>query len=127
MERPGAGLSAPGIWAYVIGLSGPLNWSYVNTASGHLFLCSSKRPMTDIICRTEQTGLNITGYIQACLGLEADLPWGRDVFYKTGLETTRTSPKPLTNKLYQVLTSRTDRLDGRNIHNHHEQTSSRYY
>ena len=39
-----------------------------------------------------------TCYIQACLDLEADLPWGRDVFYKTGLETTRTSPKPLTDK-----------------------------
>ena len=32
---------------------------------------------------------------QSCLDLKADLPWDRDVFYKTGLETIRTSRKPL--------------------------------
>ena len=36
-----------------------------------------------------------TWNIQACLALEADLPWGRDILYRTSLETTRTSPKPL--------------------------------
>ena len=60
--------------------------------------------------------LDRTRNIQACLDLEADLPWGRDVFYKTGLETTRTSPKPVTDKPYQIPTSRTEKqTDWRNI------------
>ena len=39
-----------------------------------------------------------TSYIQACLYLEADLPWSWDVFYRTDLETTKPSPKHLTHK-----------------------------
>ena len=41
--------------------------------------------------------------------------WGRDVFYKTGLKTIRTSRKPLTEKPYEVVTSRTERQAWRNI------------
>ena len=52
------------------------------------------------------------------MDLEADLLWGRDVFYKTGLETTRTNPKPVTDKLYQIPTSHTYRQDWRNTQNH---------
>ena len=50
------------------------------------------------------------------MDVESDLPRGWDVFYKTGLETTRTSPKPLTDKLYQVPTSRTDKQTGLEKH-----------
>ena len=48
---------------------------------------------------------DMTGYIQACLDLVADLTRGRDIFFKTIQETTRTSPKPLTDKPYQATTS----------------------
>ena len=40
-----------------------------------------------------------TWYIQACLEPEAKLPWGSGFLYRTSLETTRTSPKPITDKL----------------------------
>ena len=56
------------------------------------------------------------GNIQACLDLEADLPWGRDVFYKTGLEIIRASHKPLTDKPYEVPTGRTDKQTGLEKH-----------
>ena len=49
---------------------------------------------------------------RTCLDLETDLTWGRDIFYKTRLETTSTSPKPLTDKPYQVPTSSTDKHAG---------------
>ena len=41
-----------------------------------------------------------------CLGVR------RDVLCRTGLETTRTSPTPLTDKPYQVPASRTDKQTG---------------
>ena len=41
---------------------------------------------------------------------------GRDILYRTRLETARTSPKPLTDKLYQVLISRTDKQIGLGKH-----------
>ena len=41
--------------------------------------------------------------------LEANLQWRWDVFYKNGLETTRTSPKPITDEPYQVPTSCTEK------------------
>ena len=52
------------------------------------------------------------GYIQACLYLEADLPWDRHFLYRTSLETTRTSRKPHTDKSYRVPTSCTDKQTG---------------
>ena len=55
--------------------------------------------------------------------LEANLPWRRDVFYKTGLETTKTSPKPITDEPYQVPTSCTEKQTGLEKHTGpHDQT-----
>ena len=55
--------------------------------------------------------------------LEANLPWRQDVFYKTGLETTRTSPKPITDEPYQVLTSCIEKQTGLEKHTGpHDQT-----
>ena len=41
---------------------------------------------------------NRTKCIPACLDLDADLTWSRDVFYRSRGETTRTSCKPLIDK-----------------------------
>ena len=38
------------------------------------------------------------------------LPWGRDILYMTSLESTRITPKPITDKPWQVLTIHTDKL-----------------
>ena len=49
-------------------------------------------------------------YIQACLDLA--VPWDGDILYRSSVKTAKTSPKLLTDKLYQVLTSRTDKKTG---------------
>ena len=51
-------------------------------------------------------------YLQACLGLEADLTLGQDIFSTTRMETTRTSHKPLTDKPYQAMTSPSNKPTG---------------
>ena len=51
-------------------------------------------------------------YIPSCLDLDVDLTWGWDVFYRTGLETTRTRCKPLTDKPCQVYARHTNKQIG---------------
>ena len=73
---------------------------------------STKRAGKFWVSFNSPAGLDTSRLVWACL--EAYLPWGRDVFHKTGLETTRTSPKPLSHfKSRQAVL--TNRQDWRNI------------